>query len=130
MSILDKLLETDIAKIAKRETKKVEVKRLSALLGEPFIVECRPLTSEQFEHISEISKTNAAVRENAILETCRIDSKKLNCKELLDKFQVVTGQDVLQKLFLLGEISSLYDTVSNLSGYNTNGETVIEEIKN
>ena len=57
MNILEKLLETDIEKISKREGKKVEMKRLTTLLGEPFVVECRQLNSEQFEHISEISKT-------------------------------------------------------------------------
>lgn len=127
MNIFEKLLETDEKKISKREWKKVEVKRLTALLGEPFVVECRPLNSEQFEHISEIGKTNADIREHVVLEGCRIDGKKFNCQELLTKFQAVTGRDVLNKLFLIGEISALYESVNKLSGYNMD---TVAEIKN
>lgn len=127
MNIFEKLLETDTEKISKREGKKVEVKRLTAVLGEPFVVECRPLNSEQFEHISEISKTNADIRENVVMEGCTIEGKKFNCKELLSKFQAVTGRDVLNKLFLIGEISVLYDNINNLSGYNMD---TVAEIKN
>lgn len=127
MNIFEKLLETDAEKISKREGKKVEVNRLTALLGEPFVVECRPLNSEQFEHIGEISKTNADIRENVVLEGCTIEGKKFNCKELLHKFQAVTGRDVLNKLFLIGELSVLYDNVNKISGYNND---TVTEIKN
>lgn len=127
MGIFEKLLETDPEKISKRETKKIEVKRLSELFGEPFVVECRPLNSEQLEHIGEISKTNAETRKNTVLEACRVEGKKFSCKELREKFGVVTGGDVLNQLFLLGEVSALYQTVSEMSGY---GKNVVEEVKN
>lgn len=127
MSILDKLLETDVEKLRGRESRKYEVKRLSEAMGEAFIVNCRPLTSEQMQHVGEISKTNADIKENVVLEGCDIDGKRFTNKELLKKFGVESGKEVIQNLFKVGEISALYDVINEISGY---GKDVVEEVKN
>lgn len=127
MSILDLLLETDVEKLQANNSKDYEIKRLSKTLGEKFIVTCRPLTNEQIAHIGEISKSNTDMKLNAVLEACRIEGKRFNNKQLIDKFGVVTPLDLLNKLFLPGEIFELYNVVNDLSGYS---KDAVKEIKN
>lgn len=126
MSILDLLLETDAEKLQRENSKEYEIKRLSKALGEKFIITCRPLTHEQVGHIGEISKNTAETKLNAILESCRVEGKKLNSKGLLEKFNVVTSMELISKLFLPGEVFELYTIVNDLSGYSKNA---IEEVK-
>lgn len=126
MSIIDKLLELDIKKLD-RQSKEFEVKRLSGILQEKFIITCKPLSSNQVAHIGEISKNIGEIRVNSILEACRVEGKKFSDKELISKFNAVSGADVITKLFLAGEIYELHDTISKLSGYNGD---VVEEVKN
>lgn len=127
MSIIDLLLETDVEKIQAKHKKDYEIKRLSRALGEKFIVTCHSLTHEQVEHIGEISKTNKDMKLNAVLEACRLEGKRFNNKELMDKFGVVTPSDLLNKLFMPGEIYELYEVINTLSGYS---KDAVKEVKN
>ena len=58
MSILDLLLETDIEKLKSDNSQNIEIKRLSKVLGEKFIVTCHPLTHEDVTHIGAVSYTH------------------------------------------------------------------------
>lgn len=127
MGIIDLLLETDMKKLHENNKKDYEVKRLSKLLGQKFIVTCHALTHEQVAHLGEISKTNEELKFNAIVEACKIEGKRFNNQQLMDKFGVIKPIDLLDKLFLPGEIFSLYDIVNGLSGY---GKDVVAEVKN
>ena len=127
MSILDLLLETDIKKLELNNSKEYEIKRLSEILGKRFTVTCCPINTEQVAHIGEISKNNTEVKHNTIIESCRIDGKKLNNKELMEKFKAVTPTELVGKMFLSGEIYELYTIINNISGY---GRDAVEEIKN
>lgn len=127
MNLIDVLLATDVEKLQEGINKDLEVTRLSMKLGTPFIISCGPLTSEQVTHIAEISKTSSDIKLNAILEACKIDGQKLKNEALNEKFGVATGKELLQKLFLVGEINTLYETVQELSGYGTDS---VQEIKN
>lgn len=128
MSIFDKLMETDAEKLQQKESKEVEVTRLSRLLGEPFILTCSTLTREQIKHVGETGGKDERIA--AILESCRLDGHKLTDKALLDKFGVVSGKEVVSKLFRSGEISSIYQTISNLSGYATDAVKAVNDVKN
>lgn len=127
MSIIDLLLETDVQKLQENNKKDYEVKRLSNILGEKFIVTCHALTHEQVTHLGEISKSNADLKLNAVIEACRIEGKRFNNVDIMNKFGVVTPSDLLNKLFLVGEIAALYDTVNKLSGYS---KDAVKEVKN
>ncbi|MDU6360290.1 MAG: phage portal protein [Clostridiales bacterium] len=127
MSIIDLLLETDVEKLQAKHNKNYEIKRLSKALGEKFIITCYPLTHEQVAHIGEISKTNTDMKLNAVLEACRIEGKRFNNKELMDKFGVVTPTDLLNKLFLPGELYEIYEVINTLSGYS---KDAVKEVKN
>ena len=56
MSIFDRLLETDAEKLQEKEKTELKIKRLSDIVGEPFVVTCAALTEDQMVHVSEISK--------------------------------------------------------------------------
>ena len=126
MSILDLLLETDIDKLQNNNSKNYEIKRLTKILGEKFIVTCTVLTNEQMMHIAEISKTNIDIKLNAVLEACKIEGKKLNNEELMKKFNVVSVKELIGKLFLPGEVYELYNIINDLSGY---GKDAVKEVK-
>ena len=51
----------------------------------------------------------------------------LKDKKLLEKFNAPTPKELLQKLLLSGEITNLYNVISELSGY---GPDSVAEIKN
>lgn len=125
MSIIDKLLETDVKKF-ELEAKKYEIKRLSDILEEPFFVTIMPLTMEQIRHIGEITK-DGNERELAIVEACRINGEKITNKDLMKKFGCVDGCETVGKLLQPGEIQSIYSIINDISGYK---QGVVEEVKN
>ena len=126
MSIFDKLLEVDATKLAKKEKKELEIKRLSAIFGEPFIVTVSAMTGEQFSHVMESTK-DSEYKEGIILEGCRVEGKKFSDKAFLDKFGEQKGINVVKRLFRAGEINNLYGQISYLSGY---GNDAVAEVKN
>lgn len=127
MSIFDKMMEKDPAVLAKKEQKKLEVKRLSELFGEPFIVTCAPISQKQMEYVAENAKTMQEQRVYFILECCKVEGRKFSDKAFLDWTGALKGEDAVRKLFYSGEIYALYSEVSKLSGY---GEDAVTELKN
>lgn len=127
MSVLDLLLETDPKNLELKCSKQFEVKRLSEKIGGNFVVNCSPMTSEQMAHISEISNSITEIKMNTVLECCKIDGKKIASKELMEKFKAATPINLLEKLFLPGEVYTLYNTIQAMSGYSEGG---VEEVKN
>ena len=126
MSIFDKLLETDAAKLREKEKTELKIKRLSDMLGEPFLVTCTAMTEDQISHVAEISK-NGDFRANLILESCRVEGRRLNDNELMAKLGVASGKDAVKALFSSGEIGTIYATINRLSGYD---EDAVTEVKN
>lgn len=126
MSIFDRLLETDAEKLQEKEKTELKIKRLSDIVGEPFVVTCAALTEDQMVHVSEISK-EGDFRANILLESCRIEGRRLSDKELLNKLGVASGKDAIKALFSAGEISIIYSTINRLSGYD---DGAVTEVKN
>lgn len=127
MSIFDKMMERDAEVLAKKEQKQLEVKRLSKIFGEPFIVTCSPISQKQMEYVAENAKTMQEQRIYFILECCKVEGKKFSDKAFLDWTNSLKGEDVVKKMFYSGEIYALYSEVSKLSGY---GEDAVAELKN
>lgn len=128
MNTFDLLLSTDTKKITEKIKKEVEITRLSKIIGDKFIVTCYPLTHEQIKHLSELAtSSNADAKLNAINEACRIDGKKFSDKELREKFNCVSGVDVITKLLNIGEVYDIYEVINKISGYTQNA---VVEIKN
>mgnify|MGYP003295369490 CR=1 FL=1 len=127
MSIFDKMMEKNPEILAEKEQAKMEVKRLSKAFDEPFIVTCTPISNEQLAYIAENANTLQEQRVYFVLESCRVEGKKFTDKAFLDWTGCVKGEDVVKKLFRVGELSGLYNKISELSGY---GENAIAELKN
>ena len=56
-----------------------------------------------------------------------VKEPNLKNKELMEKFNAPTPKELLQKLLLSGEITNLYNVISELSGY---GPDSVAEVKN
>ncbi|MBQ9090723.1 MAG: hypothetical protein IJY52_00430 [Anaerotignum sp.] len=127
MSIFDKMMETDFKKLAEKEQAKMKVKRLSKVFGEPFVVLCKPISQKQLVYVAENAKTLQEEKVLFILECCSVDGKKFSDEKFLQWTGTMKGEDAIRAMFKTGEISTLYDKISALSGY---GKDAIEELKN
>lgn len=134
-STLDLLLKSDLTKI-KKPTKEVELKRLSEILEDTVIFKCEALDAERFNeiqenalHINEKGEfENINTSEMQIFTILEgVKEPNLKSKELLEKFGAITPKELIKSLLLPGEISNLYNIISELSGFNK--DTVVE-IKN
>ena len=56
VNVLDLLLGSDVGEIT-LPTTQVEITRLSAVYGKPFVLTCRALTPEKFEEVQEMAVT-------------------------------------------------------------------------
>lgn len=126
-NIIDLLLETDPKKFEENNKKDYEIKRLSDILGEKFVITCHALTDEQVDHVSEISNNHTETKYNSLIESCRIEGKRFNNRELMDRFGASTPKDLLKKVLKPGEVYSLFLEINALSGY---GRDVVKEVKN
>ncbi len=127
MSIFDRMMEKNPEILAEKEQVGMEVRRLSKVFGEPFIVTCRPITQKQLTYVAEAAKTVQEQRVYFVLECCRVEGRKFSDKAFLDWTGCLKGEDVVKKLFRTGEISTLYSKISELSGY---GNEAVAELKN
>lgn len=127
MSIFDRMMERNADILAEKERAEMEVGRLSAAFGEPFIVSCAPISQKQLAYIAENAKDIQEQRVYFVLECCRVEGKKFSDKAFLDWTGCLKGEDVIRKVFRTGEISTLYNKISELSGY---GDNAVKELKN
>lgn len=126
MDILDLLLNADANKL-KNVKKQYEVKRLSDALGEPFIVEISPLTNEQMNYVMEIGKDEKDTKLSILCESCKVGGHSFKEKEIMDKYGVYTPYELIEKIFLPGEIFEIYKVINDLSGFT---KDAVVEIKN
>jgi len=134
-NVLDLLLSVEPDKVIK-PSKKVELKRLSELTGEAVIFTCEALTAGEFDEIQERATSvdkrgnlkNFDVNEIQLMTVLKgVKNPDLKSKDLREKFGVPTPNEVVSKLLLPGEITKLYNIISDLSGF---GDAAIEEVKN
>ncbi len=133
-NVVDILLKLDSEKFESAK-KQVEIKRLSALAGESVVFEIAGLTQSQFEEIQEMcTSIDFATKETNVdfskmqLESLLkgVVSPDLKNPELMKRFGSVTPYDFIKKFLTPGEISSLYEAISDLSGFGTDA---IEDVK-
>ena len=136
MSLIDKLLQMDKAKIMEMPTRKIEMPRLSELTGEPFKVTCKAIDGERYADIQrsaiDLNKKGALrninLYEMQVLTLIEgVVEPSMKDERLLGYFGVVTPKELVKKLFLAGEIAELSNVITELSGYEKTEEE--EEIK-
>ncbi|WP_337571472.1 phage tail assembly chaperone [Mitsuokella jalaludinii] len=138
MSLLDKLLKADCNKLTEKETAELEIPRLSKLMGEPFVLKLKDVSSER---LSEIAEDNTEYSKNGRVKSQ--DSYRIGLdtvlegtvdpdfrdKDLMKKFGVITPYDLLNKLFNAGELALIANKVTELCGMSSQND-VDELVKN
>lgn len=132
MSLVDKLLQLDVAKI-KMPEKEIEIKRLSELLGEKVIFKIKAIDGEKYADIQRMSIDydnmgkikdidNFKLQVLTIIEG--VVDPNFKDKQLLDHYNCATPEDLVKKLLLAGEIVDLANEIAVLSGFETEPEDV------
>lgn len=135
MSLTEKLLALDAAKYKEKQTATIEIKRLSELIGEPFIVKVQEVDSDRMQEIqamlfdkkgrydvSQARKVNKLVVLEGVLEPNLKDDK------LQKHFGAATPKDLVEILFKGIELTTVADKIAEISGFiEAEAE---EEIKN
>ena len=124
-NVLDLLLRTDLPDVRKTlPEKRMEVKRLTELAGEPVIFTLRGLTYQEIRDIQDKRREDQAV--SAVLYACKEpdwrDQRLLNAAG-----GAVTPLDVIKARLTAGEIDELYIEIQKLSGYL---RQTLAEVKN
>lgn len=136
-NVIDLLLNLD-AETLERPSKEIKLNRLSKILGTEVKVLVKGLT---FDKYAEIQDKCLAIKTGEVkydtqesqIQLCMngvfdLEGKRLfTNKDLQAKFKVSNSKELVKKLLLSGEISSIGNIISELTGY---GDQAIEEIKN
>ena len=137
VNVLDLLLGSDIGEI-KLPTKEIEITRLSEVFGSPFIITISALSPDKYEEVQDMAvsvKGKDADIEISLLQVLVVmegvvdptGKPMFKNKELMSKFKCSTPKELVRKLFLSGEIASVYGQIASLSGF---GEGSVKEVKN
>ena len=124
-SVLDLLLRADLPDVRKAlPEKRMEVKRLSELAGEPVVFTLRALSYREIRDIQDKRREDQAV--SAVLYACK-DPDWRDQRLLSAVSGAVTPLDVIQARLSPGEIDELYVEIKKLSGYINR---TLREVKN
>lgn len=118
---LDLLLRPELPDLQKElPRKRVEVKRLSALVGEPVVFELHGLP---YGRVQELQSMSGDVEMQILLAGC----DELRENQLKDRFGAATPAQAVQRLLLPGEVADLSREVEKLCGFRRN---TLREVKN
>lgn len=132
--LIEGLLNTDKSKFV-RETKEIEIKRLTKLTGEPFVLKIQSITPDEEKEISD--KAFKIKRDNRFDFDNDLSKKMMILKgvtdfdfknsELMEHLGAINSHDLIGKLFIPGEIDEIEKQIKCISGYD---DGVVEEVKN
>lgn len=124
MNLAEALLAADKGKLTAAAKKTYEVKRLSELLGEPFILELQQIPNQRVKEIRESAISyNGEDPETDEEKLCMgficdgIVNKDFNNKELLKAYGVATKKELFLKLFNAGELLKISGEICKLCGF-------------
>lgn len=137
MNLADALLAADAGKITKKEHKSYEVKRLSAILGEPFVLDLRQIPNKRVREIQDDSmkieggKTSVDQYKLTMGLLCDgIANKDFDNREALKHYGVGSRKELFDVLFNAGEIQDIANEISKLCGFGGDTQKQAEEVKN
>ena len=114
VSVLDLLLRPELPDVRRElPEKRVEVKRLSRLAGEPVVFRLKALTYDQTRRVQDKPRGEQAVQ--AVLLGCVEPDWK--DRSLLAPGSGATPIDAIKSKLTAGEIDELYIEIQMLSGY-------------
>ncbi|MBM6747924.1 hypothetical protein H5995_01310 [Megamonas rupellensis] len=140
MNIVDKLMTIDAGKILERPTETMEIKRLSNLLGEPFLIKLQAVHPQRYTEIQSMAVdlnkkghiNNVDIyKQNTHMILASLVEPNIKDRKLLEHFKAATPVDLIGKLFLAGEIDEINKKINELSGFNDEEtEKIKDEVKN
>lgn len=138
MNLADALLAADAGKITKKEHKSYEVKRLSAILGDPFILDLRQIPNKRVREIQDDSmkieggKTSVDQYTLTMGLLCDgIANKDFDNRDVLKHYGAATRKDLFDTLFNAGEIQDIANIISELCGFDSKKtEEQVDAVKN
>ena len=138
MNLADALLAADAGKITKKEHKSYEVKRLSAILGEPFVLDLRQIPNKRVREIQvdsmkvEGGKTSVDEYKLTMGLLCDgIANKDFDNRDVLKHYGAATRKDLFDTLLNAGEIQDIANIISELCGFDSKKtEEQVDAVKN
>lgn len=138
MNLADALLAADAGKITKKEHKSYEVKRLSAIMGEPFVLDLRQIPNKRVREIQDDSmkieggKTSVDQYKLTMGLLCDgIANKDFDNRDVLKHYGAATREDLFNTLFNAGEIQDIANIISELCGFDSKKkEEQVDAVKN
>lgn len=130
MNAVDLLLKMDRGKVKAIPTKEIEVRRLSAIAGQPFKVKLQAVPGDKWNDIAgTVSGADDAAnyKSSKHLLLAGMVDPDLKSHELQEAYGAASPLDLLEKLFLAGEIMNIAAEVTDLSGFGGDPE---EKVKN
>lgn len=138
MNLANALLAADAGKITKKEHKSYEVKRLSAILGEPFVLDLRQIPNKRVREIQDDSmkieggKTSVDQYKLTMGLLCDgIANKDFDNRDVLKHYGAATRKDLFDTLLNAGEIQDIANIISELCGFDSKKtEEQVDAVKN
>lgn len=138
MNLAEALLAADAGKIKKIATEDYEVKRLSEIIGTPFILHLRQIPMRR---VTEIRENNVSLNSSGrvigtdtygiLLNTLcdGIANDEFKQADVLKHYGAATRKELFEILFNAGELAEISDRIIRLCGLSSESGQV-DEIKN
>lgn len=124
MSLTAKLLALDAAKYREKATSELEIKRLSELTGEPFIVKVQEVEPEKLQEFQamlfdkkgryDLTQTRKV---NALTCVAGVVEPDLSDKKLQAHFGAATPKELADLLFKGYELPAVADEIARISNF-------------
>ena len=129
MSLTEKLLAVDVAKYKEKKTDTMEIKRLSNIVGEPFIIKIQEIDDDRLQELQamlldgngnvDYSKNRMV---NALLCVESVINPNLRDEKLRKHFGVDTPKELAELLFKGNDLGRVAEKILSLNGYGTDEE--------
>ena len=138
MNLVEALLKADEKKVTEIPTEEMEIKRLSKLVGEPFVIEVGGVSNKRVSEITDactVTKRHGKTETNTYQVNMMLMVEgiktKFGDKELLKKYGCATVKELYEKIVNVGETAQIVQKISDLSGAGKEDqEEEIEAVKN
>ena len=130
MNAVELLMKMDKGKVRAIPQKEVEVKRLSGIAGQPFNVKRKAVPGEKWNDIAgtvDSADDAANYKSSKHLLLAGMVDPNLKDHDLQEAYGAASPLELMEKLFLAGEIMKLAAEVTDLSGFGGDPEI---EVKN
>lgn len=137
MLSIDMLMKLDRGQVLETPIKEVRVRHLSKILGEDVKVKIKALSGKNYTELIAGAKNKKGdvdaskiYRAQTLIVVEGVQEPSLKDKELQSHFGAASPADLAQILFPGGEILTIFNEISELSGYGDDEKEMDEEVKN